>query len=135
MTQSKKPTIFSTVKALSETRPLMYADIVEQDLPYEAFMVNRAFSLSEDTTIAASIMNLHSWMDKDQQAMFYIHTIRPRRRFEKWPKTMEQDAVNTIAKYYGMSRREALLHVQLHSPEQLNAMCEVLSQGAEPSRI
>lgn len=132
---TKKQTIFTTIKALSETRPLEYSDILDQNMPYEPFMVNRAFSLSEDTTIAASIMNQCGHLDKDQQATFYIHTIRARRRFEKWPKTLDQDDVNTVAKYYGMSRREALLHVRQHSDDQLTAMRDVISQGAEPSRI
>lgn len=132
--KQNKPTIFTTIRHISETRPFEYRDIVEENAPYEPFMVNRAFSLSEDTVIAASLMNLSSHLDKDQQATFYIHTIRPRRRFEKWPKSLENDEINVIAKYYGMSRREASLHSRLHTQQEIDAMMDIIEEGATPSR-
>ena len=79
----EKPSIFTTIKALSETRPLTYQDIAAENLPYEPFMINRAFSLSEDTVMAAAMMNERPQLDKDVHASFYIHALRPRRRFEK----------------------------------------------------
>ena len=130
-----KPTIFTTIKLLSETRPVTYQDIVEQNAPYEPFMINRAFSLSEDTVLAAALMNERSSLDADMQATFYIHTIRPRRRFEKWPKGLKDEEAELIAQYYGMSVREAKLSVNLHTKEQLREMREVLKDGARPSRF
>jgi len=134
-TSETKNTTFTTIKAISETRPLTYKDLKDANAPYEPFLVNRAFSLSEDSALAASLMNLRGHLDADIQASFYIHALRPRRRFEKWPKSLEQDDVATIAKYYGMGRREATLHARLHTAEQITAMKEVLKLGAEPSRI
>jgi hypothetical protein len=131
----KKPTIFNTINALSATRPLTYQDLVEQNLPYEPFMVNRAFSLSEDAVLAASMMNQRPHLDKADQAAFYIHTLRPRRRFEKWPKSLEDPDSAVIAKYYGMSQREAKLSANLHTKEEVTVMRKVLEDGASPSRF
>ena len=130
----EKPSIFTTIKALSETRPLTYQDIAAENLPYEPFMINRAFSLSEDTVMAAAMMNERPQLDKDVHASFYIHALRPRRRFEKWPKSLKDDETELIAQYYGMSVREAKLCVNLHTREQIIAMKEVLREGARPSR-
>lgn len=131
---NKKPTIFDTINAVSSARPLTYGDLLEQNLPYEPFMVNRAFSLSEDSVRLAALMNERPHLDKEMQATFYIHALRPRRRFEKWPKSLTDDTVELIAQYYGMSYREAKLHVNLHTKEQYAEMREVLKEGARPSR-
>lgn len=131
----KKKTIFDTINAVSATRPLSYQDLQEQNLPYEPFMVNRAFSLSEDAVLAASMMNERPHLDKADQAAFYIHTLRPRRRFEKWPKSLDDADTELVAKYYGMSIREAKLSANLHTKEQVKAMRKVLEDGASPSRV
>lgn len=132
---AKKPTIFDTIKALSSTRPLTYQELQEGNCPYEPFMINRAFSLTEDTVMAASLINERPQLDKDMQAVFYIQTLRPRRRFEKWPKLEEDPEIQVIAQYYGISKREAKLSAHLHTKEQLSVMREVLADGALPSRI
>ena len=98
-------------------------------------MVNRAFSLCQDAVLAASIMNQRSHIGKDMQATFYIHTLRPRRRFEKWPKALSDDDTAIIAKYYGMSRREAQLCSGVHTEEHLTEMRRVLKEGASPPRF
>ena len=134
-TEPKKPTIFDTINALSSTRPLTYQDLVEENLPYEPFMINRAFSLSEDTVRAASQMNERPYLDKDVHAAYYVHALRPRRRFEKWPKLLDDPDAKVIAQYYGMSLREAKLHLRLHTKEQVNTMRRVLEEGARPSRF
>lgn len=134
MADAKKPTIFDTINAISSKRPLTYGDLQEQNLPYEPFMVNRAFSLSEDSVRLAALMNERSHLDKEMQATFYIHALRPRRRFEKWPKNFKDDDAAVIAAYYGMSLREAKLSVSLHTKEQYAVMREVLESGARPSR-
>jgi len=130
----KKPNIFETISALSSIRPLTYRDIREQNLPYEPFLVNRAFSLSEDSVRAAALMNERFYLDNDMQATFYIHTLRPKRRFEKWPKQLNDEEVTLIAQYYGISLREAKYHKNLHTKEQITAMKEVLKDGARPTR-
>lgn len=134
MSEPKKNTIFDTVNAVSSVRPLTYQDIQSQNLPYDAFMINRAFSLSEDAVRAAALMYERPHLDKDMQATFYIHTLRPRRRFEKWPKGLTDENTRLIAEYYGMSLREAKLHANLHTKEQYAEMREVLEHGARPSR-
>lgn len=129
-----KKTIFNTITALSSVRPLTYQDMMSEGLPYEPFMVNRAFSLSEDAVRAASLMNERPYLDKDMQATFYIHTLRPRRRFEKWPKGLQDEEITVIAQYYGMSVREAKYYKNLHTTEQITAMKGVLEDGARPTR-
>lgn len=129
-----KKTVFDTIRSVSGIRPLSYQQLRDEGFPYEPFIVNRAFSLTEETVRMSSLMNERPWLDADMQATFYIHALRPKRRFEQWPKALKDEEVKTIAQYYGMSMREARLHHHLHTTEQLAAMREVLEQGARPSR-
>lgn len=130
------PTIFNTINALSEKRPLNYqADIVNRNFPYIPFMVNRAFSLSEDGVLAAAEMNQRSHLPHEVQVSFYVHSLRSRRRFAKWPKKLKDDPeVLLLAQYYGMSKREAKLHRHLHTVEELKTMTKTLRDGARSSR-
>lgn len=134
MSEPKKKTPFDAINAVSSVRPLTYHDLQSEGMSYEPFLVNRAFSLSEDAVRAAALMNERSHLDKEMQATFYIHTLRPRRRFEKWPKELKNDDISVVAQYYGMSQREAKLYANLHTKEQYAEMREVLAEGAQPSR-
>lgn len=115
----EKPTPFVAIKAISETRPLTWADLTDQQLTYEPYLVNRAFSLSEDTTLIANLMNERSYLDKDIQFTFMVAAIRPKRRWNSWPKVTDEPEVELVARYYGMSAREARKITALHSPAQL----------------
>lgn len=132
--EPKKKTVFDTIRTVSSVRPMTYQRLREEGFPYEPFLVNRAFSLTEETVRMSALMNERSWIDTDMQATFYLHALRPKRRFEQWPKSLTNDETTTIARYYGMSIREARLQHHLHTTEQIAVMKEVLEQGARPSR-
>ncbi len=133
-TKTNKPSPFGAIKALSETRPLTYTDLVEKQLPYETFLVNRAFSLSEDTALLAAILNERGFLDKDVQATFLIHSVKPRPRWNKWPKSMTDDTSKIVAEYYGWSVREAKLNAGLHTDAQIKEMKKFLATGAKRKR-
>ena len=129
-----RPTPFTTIGHISATRPIEFRDLQAMGCPYDAFLVNRAFSLTEDTVLMASMMNERSWLPQDMQATFYIHAVRPRKRFEKWPKSLVDTDLNIVARYYGMSKREARGAHGLHTKEQLKTMKAMLDEGATPTR-
>ena len=131
----EKPSPFTAIKAISAQRPLKYADLVAMNAPYEPFMVNRSFSLTADTVLAASMMNQRGHLGKEEQATFMIHTVRPSKRWNPWPKTRKEENIKVIALYYGYSIREARHAESLHTTEQITAMSKVLADGARPSRV
>jgi hypothetical protein len=130
----KKKTVFDTINALSSVRPLTYQQLQDDGFPYEPFLINRAFSLSEETIGLANLMNKNSGLDKEMHATFYIHALRPRRRFEQWPKALVDEEAKTIAQYYGMSLREAKLHRNLHTKDELDTMRTIVAEGIRLSR-
>ncbi len=132
---TKKPTIWNAINAISATRPLTYQQIEEKNWPYEPFMVNRAFSLHKDAVEQAAVMNQYSHLKEAEQATYYIRSIRPHSRFTEWPKLLSNPETAIIAKYYGMSLREAKLAADIHTTEQVKVMQAVLDGGAGPSKF
>ena len=130
-----KPTLFTTIAAVSSTRPLTYKDVHEREWPVDAFMMNRAFSLSEDSVLAANMLNQRPHLPADAHIAFYVNTLRARRRFEKWPKSLVDDETRTIARFYGISYREATQCHGIHTTEEVVEMQRLLDQGAQPTRL
>lgn len=129
----KKQTPFGAIKLITERRPLTLRDF--DDVPYDAFLTTRALSLTKDTVLVASMVNQRPQMDRDMQIAFYLSSIRPRRRYESWPKQLEDPETQLIAAYYGMSKREAAIQRGIHTTEQYTAMQKALEQReGRPSR-
>lgn len=128
-TAPKQLSPFDTISKISETRPISFKQLEETGHYYDTFLVNRAFSQSEDTVLVAALMNERSHLDKDIQAAFLISTIRPKKRWGKWPKVNKDEREQIVANYYGMSLREAKQSVHLHTPEQLTKMEKIIEAG------
>ena len=102
-------------------------EVVVKD--YNPFMVNRALSYHNDTLMLANAMNQFSHLDKDLQYLFFINTVRPKKRFAKWAKPEKNDDLNTIVEYYGYSYEKAKQVLDLFSNEDLDRMRKKLEKG------
>lgn len=102
-------------------------EVVVKD--YDPFMVNRALSYHNDTLMLANAMNQFSHLDKDLQYLFFINTVRPKKRFAKWAKPEKNDDLNTIVEYYGYSYEKAKQVLDLFSNEDLDRMRKKLEKG------
>lgn len=102
-------------------------EVVVKD--YNPFMVNRALSYHNDTLMLANAMNQFSHLDKDLQYLFFINTVRPKKRFAKWAKPEKNDGLNTIVEYYGYSYEKAKQVLDLFSNEDLDRMRKKLEKG------
>lgn len=97
-------------------------DAEDFEKEYQPYLVNRAFSYHEDAIGAVFKMNQAAHLDKKLQALFYINTLRPRKRFAKWVKAEAEQDARVVAEYYGCSLRHARELVSLHSEMQLNSV-------------
>jgi hypothetical protein len=102
-------------------------EVVVKD--YNPFMTNRALSYHNDTLMLANAMNQFSHLDKDLQYLFFINTVRPKKRFAKWAKPEKNDDLNTIVEYYGYSYEKAKQVLDLFSNEDLDRMRKKLEKG------
>lgn len=89
------------------------------DKVYSQFIVNRSFSLHQDTIAIVNEVNKFGKITNQMHFDFLCNMIRPRRRFGKWPKPKMRDEAVTISKYLGVSMRQAYDMVGLFDEDEL----------------
>tara|TARA_R110000868_G_scaffold222539_4_gene474409 strand:- start:193 stop:570 length:378 start_codon:yes stop_codon:yes gene_type:complete len=113
----------------SSKKDIMVDDLAEKS--YNAFMINRSLSYFYDTALYANEMNFHHNLDNKLQYHYYINSIRSRRRFSKWFKKSEPDAVEVIKEYYGYSNEKARQVLLLLPDNKINELKKRLYKGGK----
>jgi hypothetical protein len=120
----KKLSPFDFVKAINEKTGNPMDTVPESEKQYLPFMVNRSLSFSPDTILYANEMNCQYMLDNRMQFDYLYHSVRRRKRFDKWIKkeeSVEQD-ITAIMNHYKVSRRKAREYMSLLSEEQITAL-------------
>ena len=119
---------FDYLNAINDTKKnIMVDDIAEKQ--YVPFMVNRGLSYFVDTVLLANEMNRYHHLDKKLQFGFMINSVRKRKRFSKWLKPHEQEALLIVKEYYGYSNEKARSALSLLSAEQIDQLRQQLFKG------
>lgn len=126
----KKPSIspFDFINAIHHSKAQLIVDDWSE-AQYNPWIINKGLSYGPDTVIYANEMNARSHIDRRLQFDFYINTIRPRKRFNKWLKPETVDALELIQEYYGYSIEKARQVLPLFNDEQLVMIKEKLNKG------
>ena len=98
---------------------------------YPAYIINKCMSHHMDTIVFANEMNRYPNLDKRLQYDFYIHTVRPKRRFSPWAKKQQVKDLDLVKKYYGYSSEKANQALRILTPDQLNYIRQKLSKGGK----
>ena len=112
-------------------------DLLEDDIDfqkekeYKPFIVNKGLSYFMDTVLYANEMNVRPNTDNKLQFDYLINTIRQKKRFSKWHKSMLDENLNVIMEYYGYNVHRAKEVLPLHSIDQINQIKEKLDKGRE----
>jgi len=110
-------------------KDIMVDDISEKG--YNAFMVNRSLSYFYDTVLYANEMNRCHHADNKLQYHYFINTIRSRKRFSKWFKKSDPDALDVVKEYYGYSNEKARHVLSLLSNDNINELKKRLYKGGK----
>lgn len=105
----------------------MVDDITEK--AYNPFMINRSLSYFPDTVLFANEMNRVPHLDKKPQFLFFINTVRKRKRFSKWAKPIEESDLEVVKEYYGYSNEKAKQALTLLTKEQINELKKKVDRG------
>ena len=98
---------------------------------YPAYIINKCMSHHMDTILYANEMNMHPEIDKRLQYDFYIHIVRPRKRFSPWGKKQKIDDLDLVKKYYGYSTDKAIQALRILSPNQIDYIKDKLNKGGK----
>ena len=97
-------------------------NILEEDptAKYPSYINNRCMSSHLDTVMFANEMNLSPQLDSDMQYLFYLNSVRKRKRFSPWLRKDEIKDLDCVKRYYGYSNEKAKQALRILSKEQLN---------------
>ena len=98
---------------------------------YPAYVINKCMSHHMDTVMYANEMNQYSFLDSKMQYDFYIHIVRPRRRFSPWGKKQKIDDLDLVKRYYGYSTDKAIQALRILSPNQIDYIKDKLNKGGK----
>jgi hypothetical protein len=87
---------------------------------YTPFVVNRALSYHLDCVLYANEMNLHNQLNKDQQFLFFLNSIRPmKRKFQPWQKSEVDKNLDCVKEFFGYSNEKAKEALRILNDEQI----------------
>ena len=98
---------------------------------YPPFIVNKCLSGFIDTILFANEMNINHHLDKDMQYIFYLNTIRKRKRFSPWIKKDKIKDIDYVKKYYGYCNEKAQQALKILNNDELNYIKQKLETGGK----
>lgn len=120
---------FDIVTDISSGKKNLIGPYAENEKDYQPFLVNKAFSYFPDTLFFANLMNTNSHIDKTMQHDYLFYSIPKKKRFEKWSKIENSEAIDAIKKVYGYSNQKAYAVLSLLNSSQISILIEKCSLG------
>ena len=96
---------------------------------YPPYIINRCLSGHLDCIMFTNEMNKYSSLDKDMQYIFYLNTLRKKKRFSPWLRKDKVTDLEIIKQYYGYSNEKALQALKILTPEQITFIKQRLDTG------
>jgi hypothetical protein len=103
---------------------------------YVPFIINRGLSYFNDTVLFANEMNMHHGLPPKMQYDFYRHAIRPRKRFSKWSKKIDDSAdIQLLQQHYKYNATLAREAHSLLSTAQMAIIRKMYDKGGSTKRV
>lgn len=106
-------------------------DEKERNKAYVPYMINKGLSFFVDTILYANEMNMAGHLPDVMQQDYYLHSIRPRKRFSQWFKPENSENVNAVSEFFGYSHDKAVQALSLLSEEDVNNIKIKLEKGGK----
>ena len=108
-------------------------NLIEEDpstiKDYPPYIINRCLSGHLDCIMFTNEMNKYSSLDKDMQYIFYLNTLRKKKRFSPWLRKDKVTDLQCVKQYYGYSNEKASQALKILSPQQLDYIKQRLDTG------
>lgn len=96
---------------------------------YPPYIINRCLSAHIDTILFANEMNINCSLNKDMQYLFYLNSLRKRKRFSPWIRKDKVKDLECVKQYYGYSNEKAFQALKILNKTQLNFIKQRLETG------
>jgi hypothetical protein len=87
---------------------------------YAPYIINKCLSGQIDSILFANEMNMNHQLDKDMQYLFYLNSLRKKKRFSPWLRKDTIKDLDYVKRYYGYSNEKAQQALKILTKEQLN---------------
>lgn len=132
VTTGPKYSPFDFINSASKSKVNLIAESDQPDVTesqYNAYIVNRGFSLHSDTILHANEMNIRHNLFKAAQYQYYLGALRSRDRRSKWFKLEKDSDLDAIQEVYQCNRLIARQYLKVLTPEALEVINNKVSKG------
>ncbi len=116
---------FEFIKAISETKEYLWDEFSEKE--YVPFLAARNFSYFHDTIMYANEINYY--IPPKWHHDYLFHSIKARKRYQKWHKKENVDYIHIIMQHFGYNRQRALEAIEILSKDQLIEIAKLYDYG------
>jgi hypothetical protein len=99
-------------------------DPVEAEKAYNPWLTNLAFSMHADTVLYANEANALHRLPNRMQHDYYLHSLRPKKRFAKWPKKGNSEALEAVQWRYSINTARGREVLKTLRPQDVEATVE-----------
>jgi hypothetical protein len=96
---------------------------------YPSYIINRCLSGHLDCVLFANEINKYPSLDKDLQYLFFINTLRKKKRFSPWLRKDSVKDLECVKQYYGYSNEKASQALKILRNDQINWIKQRLDIG------
>lgn len=103
-------------------------DPIEAERAYNPHLTNRALSYHADAALYTNDMNLRYGLDKKLQFLYYLYTLRPKRRYgSKWHKPTPNNNVKLIQDVFPCNEERAKVVLSMLTKDQIRQIQETVT--------
>lgn len=123
--------VFDYVNSINFGRePLMRGDDAEDaERGYNPWLTNIALSYFSDTILHANLMNQHSHLDNRPQYEFLFNSVRKKKRFSKWHKADNSEALALVCQHYGCNKNVGREYLSILPAEEIEKIKQQYNEG------
>jgi len=96
---------------------------------YPPYIINKCLSGHIDCVLFANEMNMNHHLDKDMQYLFYLNSLRKKKRFSPWIRKDKVKDLECVKQYYRYSNEKATQALKILNKEQLDFIKQRLEIG------
>ena len=123
---------FDFISDVSQTKKDLIRNSDNPDLAekvYNPWLTNKNFSLFSDTILYANEINRYWRLPNLLQHDFYLHSLRSKKRYAKWPKKMDVADLDMISKFYNVNLQRAEEYLELLLPDDIDKIRKTFETG------
>jgi hypothetical protein len=96
---------------------------------YQPYVINKCMASHLDAILFVNELNQFPYIDKIMQYAYYLHSLRPRKRYAPWLKKETADNISAVKEYYGFSDKKALDALKVLNRDEINFIKQRLNKG------